>query len=101
MRVFHEELFGPAIVVHRVHSEDEAVELANDSVYGLGASIFCTNEARARTLAERLECGMVFINRTPDSEPDLPFGGIKKSGFGRELGPWGIGEFANLKLVRS
>ncbi|NKX51219.1 NAD-dependent succinate-semialdehyde dehydrogenase, partial [Arthrobacter deserti] len=100
MRVFHEELFGPAIVVYRVQDEDEAVELANNSVYGLGASVFCTDEQRAVQLAERLECGMVFINQAPDSEPDLPFGGIKKSGFGRELGPWGMGEFANLKLVR-
>lgn len=100
MRIFHEELFGPAVMVYRVQSEDEAVELANSSVYGLGASVFCTDEHRAVQLADRLECGMVFINRAPDSEPDLPFGGVKKSGFGRELGPWGMDEFANLKLVR-
>ncbi|MFD1210466.1 NAD-dependent succinate-semialdehyde dehydrogenase [Arthrobacter sp. GCM10027362] len=100
MRVFHEELFGPVIVVYRVASENEAVDLANNSVYGLGASVFCTDEQRAVALADRLECGMVFINRAPDSEPDLPFGGVKKSGFGRELGPWGLDEFANLKLVR-
>jgi succinate-semialdehyde dehydrogenase / glutarate-semialdehyde dehydrogenase len=100
MRAFREELFGPAIVVYPVRDEDEAVALANDSAYGLGASIFTTDEQRALDLAERLDCGMVFINQAPDSEPDLPFGGIKKSGFGRELGPWGMDEFANLKLVR-
>jgi succinate-semialdehyde dehydrogenase / glutarate-semialdehyde dehydrogenase len=100
MRVFHEELFGPAIVVYRVRSENDAVALANNSAYGLGASVFSADEERAVALADRLECGMVFINQAPDSEPDLPFGGIKKSGFGRELGPWGMDEFANLKLVR-
>lgn len=100
MRAFREELFGPAIVVYSARDEDEAVALANDSVYGLGASIFTTDEQRALELAEQLDCGMVFINQAPDSEPDLPFGGVKKSGFGRELGPWGMDEFANLKLVR-
>lgn len=100
MRAFREELFGPAIVIHKVTDADAAVALSNDSDYGLGASIFTGDEQRALELAERLDCGMVFINRAPDSEPDLPFGGIKKSGFGRELGPWGMDEFANLKLVR-
>lgn len=100
MRAFHEELFGPAIVIYQVRSEHEAVVLANSSEYGLGASIFSTDEQRALDVAEQLECGMVFVNRAPDSEPDLPFGGVKKSGYGRELGPWGISEFANLKLVR-
>lgn len=100
MRAFREELFGPVIIIHKATNEDEAVALANDSEYGLGASIFSADEPRALVLAERLDCGMVFINRAPDSEPDLPFGGVKKSGFGRELGAWGLDEFANLKLVR-
>lgn len=101
MRAFSEELFGPAFVIYRVENEDEAVALANGSDFGLGASIFCQDKQRALELAERLDCGMVFINRAPDSEPDLPFGGTKKSGYGRELGPWGLYEFANLKLIRS
>lgn len=100
MRAFREELFGPAIVVYRVESEDEAVRLANDSEFGLGASVFATDPDRAVAVAERLDCGMVFINRAGDTEPDLPFGGVKKSGFGRELGVWGMTEFANLKLIR-
>ncbi len=100
MTVFHEEVFGPVVVVHRVSDEDAAVELANDSPFGLGAAVFSQDEERARAVAERLDTGMVFVNGTEDSEPDLPFGGVRRSGFGRELGRLGIDEFANRKLIR-
>lgn len=100
MDLFHEEVFGPAIVVHTVRDADEAVALANDSVYGLGASVFATDEELAWSVAQRLDCGMVYLNTTEESEADLPFGGVKRSGFGRELGALGIDEFANHKLIR-
>ena len=100
MAVFHEEIFGPVVVVHGVPDVEAAVELANDSAYGLGAAVFSQDEELARSVAERLECGMVFVNGTEDSEADLPFGGVKRSGFGRELGTFGFDEFANHRLIR-
>ena len=100
MAVFHEEIFGPVVVVHGVPDVEAAVELANDSAYGLGAAVFSQDEELARSVAERLECGMVFVNSTEDSEADLPFGGVKRSGFGRELGTFGFDEFANHRLIR-
>ncbi len=100
MRIFREELFGPVAVVYRVDGEEEAVRLANDSAYGLGAVIQSTDLKRARRLATRLEAGMVHINEGPGSAAELPFGGIKRSGFGRELGRDGMEEFVNRKLVR-
>ena len=100
MRAFREELFGPAGVVYRVTDEDEAVELANNSPFGLSSSIFTKDTARAERLAARLEAGMVWINSTSKSAPDLPFGGVKASGVGRELARFGFNEFANKKLVR-
>jgi succinate-semialdehyde dehydrogenase/glutarate-semialdehyde dehydrogenase len=100
MDVFHEEVFGPVVVVHRVPDADAAIELANDSTFGLGAAVFSQDEALARSVAERLDCGMVFVNGVEDSEPDLPFGGVRRSGFGRELGAFGVDEFANRKLIR-
>ncbi|MGK0741591.1 NAD-dependent succinate-semialdehyde dehydrogenase [Leucobacter sp. Z1108] len=100
MRAWSEELFGPVGIVHKVASPDHAIELANDSPYGLGAAIFGGDSETARYVAERLEAGMVFIGGNTDSEPELPFGGIKLSGFGRELGPRGMDEFANKKLIR-
>lgn len=101
MRAWSEELFGPVGIVHRVSSPDEAIELANDSPFGLGAAIFGGDAETARYVAERLEAGMVFIGGNTDSEPELPFGGVKLSGFGRELGPRGMDEFANKKLIRT
>ena len=83
-----------------VADADEAVELANDSPYGLGAAVFGADDAQTRDVAQRLDVGMVFINSNTDSEPHLPFGGVKRSGYGRELGPLGIEEFANKKLIR-
>jgi succinate-semialdehyde dehydrogenase/glutarate-semialdehyde dehydrogenase len=99
MRAYHEELFGPVAVVHSVAGEDEAVELANDTPFGLGGSVFCADADRAQRVAARLESGMVWINRPALSRPELPFGGIKRSGYGRELGAPGIEEFANRKLI--
>jgi succinate-semialdehyde dehydrogenase/glutarate-semialdehyde dehydrogenase len=101
MRAFHEELFGPVAVVYRVKDADEAVELANSSPYGLGGSVFAGDADRAREVADRLESGMVFVNALTSSQADLPFGGVKRSGFGRELSELGISEFANRKLVRT
>jgi succinate-semialdehyde dehydrogenase/glutarate-semialdehyde dehydrogenase len=100
MRAYHEELFGPVAVVYQVADEDEAVALANDNPYGLGAAIFSRDLDRARRVAERLDSGMVWINHPTSSRPELPFGGIKCSGYGRELGDLGIHEFVNKKLIR-
>lgn len=86
--------------MYRVADEDEAVALANDSEYGLGGSIFCADTDRARRVAERIETGMVWINHPTSTQADLPFGGIKRSGYGRELGHLGMREFVNKKLVR-
>ena len=100
MDLFTEEVFGPVLVVHRAVSDDEAVELANRSPYGLGAAVFTSDDQRAADVAARLDVGMVFLNCVEDSEPDLPFGGVKQSGYGRELGGLGLLEFCNHKLVR-
>jgi succinate-semialdehyde dehydrogenase / glutarate-semialdehyde dehydrogenase len=101
MRVYHEELFGPVAVVYRVPDEDAAIELANATPFGLGGAVFCSDPDRARRVADRLECGMVWINSPVSSQADLPFGGVKRSGFGRELSDLGMREFANHKLVRT
>jgi succinate-semialdehyde dehydrogenase/glutarate-semialdehyde dehydrogenase len=101
MRAFSEELFGPVAVLYRVSSEDEAVELANNSAYGLGAVIQSTDLAKAAELADRLDAGMVYINEAPGTAAELPFGGIKRSGVGRELGKYGMDEFVNRKLIRT
>ncbi|NHN85424.1 aldehyde dehydrogenase family protein [Acetobacter musti] len=98
--VFYQEIFGPVAVVHKVASEHEAIELANDSPYGLGGSVFSRNIARAEKVAEQIETGMMFINTATAAAPELPFGGIKNSGFGRELSFLGIEEFINRKLIR-
>jgi succinate-semialdehyde dehydrogenase/glutarate-semialdehyde dehydrogenase len=99
MRAYSEELFGPVAVVYRVADDAEAVALANDSAYGLGGAVFAGDLARARDVADRIETGMVWINHPTASEPNLPFGGIKRSGYGRELSHIGATEFANRKLV--
>jgi succinate-semialdehyde dehydrogenase/glutarate-semialdehyde dehydrogenase len=100
MRAFREELFGPVAVVYQVDSVDEAIELANDSPYGLGSAVFTGDLDQADDVANRLDVGMVGLNTTVKSAPDLPFGGVKNSGIGRELGRFGLDEFANKKLVR-
>ncbi len=100
MRAHREELFGPVAVVYKVGSEDEAVTLANDSSYGLGASIQSGDRGEAERIANRLEAGMVTVNESSGSAAELPFGGVKRSGFGRELGKYGMDEFVNKKLIR-
>ncbi len=97
---YREEFFGPVALFFRVNSEKEAVALANDSDYGLGASVFTQDLARGQRVAARLDTGMVFINHPTWTAADLPFGGIKHSGYGRELSGLGIQEFVNKKLVR-
>ncbi len=99
MRAYHEELFGPAAVVYEVANEDEAVALANGSQFGLGGSVFSSDVERAKRVAERIESGMVWINHPTASLPNLPFGGVKRSGFGRELSRLGMTEFVNQKLI--
>jgi succinate-semialdehyde dehydrogenase / glutarate-semialdehyde dehydrogenase len=97
---YREEFFGPVALFFRVKNEDEAVALANDSDFGLGGSVFTQNVARGQRVASRLDTGMVFINHPTWTDADLPFGGIKHSGYGRELSSLGIQEFVNKKLVR-
>jgi succinate-semialdehyde dehydrogenase/glutarate-semialdehyde dehydrogenase len=99
MRVFREETFGPVAAVTRVPDDDTAIAMANDSEYGLGASVFSGDLVRARRVAERIDAGMVFINDIVVSDARLPFGGVKRSGYGRELGEWGIREFTDVKSV--
>ena len=101
MRAYREELFGPAAVVYKVSSADEAVELANSSSYGLGGAVFASDDALALDVADRLDVGMVWINQAEGGGPELPFGGTKRSGVGRELGPLGIDEFVNKKLIHT
>jgi len=99
MRAWHEELFGPVAVVYKVSSDEEALALANDTPYGLGGAVFSTDEERARRIAERIESGMTNVNAAAGEGADLPFGGVKRSGFGRELGPLGMDEFVNKRLL--
>ena len=100
MDLYREELFGPAGVVYRVADEDEAVRVANDTPFGLGSYVFTTDAAQAERVADRIEAGMVYVNLVLADEPGLPFGGIKRSGTGRELGLLAAEEFVNKKLVR-
>jgi succinate-semialdehyde dehydrogenase / glutarate-semialdehyde dehydrogenase len=93
------EFFGPVASFYFVDTEDEAIELANATPFGLGASVFTSDVGRARQVARQIESGMVFINQPAWTAPELPFGGIKNSGFGRELSELGFGEFVNRKLV--
>ncbi|RAX50008.1 NAD-dependent succinate-semialdehyde dehydrogenase [Arthrobacter sp. AQ5-05] len=99
MRAYTEELFGPVAVLYKVSGDAEAVALANSSAYGLGASIQTEDMDRAHSIARQLEVGMVSINQTSGSAAELPFGGVKRSGVGRELGKYGMEEFVNRKLV--
>ena len=96
---YYQEFFGPVAQVFVVEDDDAVVAQANDSHFGLGGSIFSGDTDRARKLASRIETGMVFINTTTTSMPELPFGGVKRSGYGRELSDVGIKEFVNRKLV--
>jgi succinate-semialdehyde dehydrogenase/glutarate-semialdehyde dehydrogenase len=97
---FRDEFFGPVAMFFRVKDEDAAIALANDSDFGLGGSVFTRDVERGKRVASRVETGMMFINNIDWTDPELPFGGIKDSGYGRELGDMGIQQFVNKKLVR-
>jgi succinate-semialdehyde dehydrogenase/glutarate-semialdehyde dehydrogenase len=97
---YHEEFFGPVAVVHRVADEDAAVELANDTTFGLGSYVFTTDPDQAERVADRIEAGMVYVNLVGADSPELPFGGVKRSGTARELGTIAADEFSNRKLIR-
>jgi succinate-semialdehyde dehydrogenase/glutarate-semialdehyde dehydrogenase len=98
MRAYREELFGPVAVVYSVASDEEALELANDSDYGLGGAVFSSDPERATRIASRLEVGMSNVNTPAGEGAEVPFGGVKRSGFGRELGPLGMDEFVNKRM---
>ena len=98
---FRDEFFGPVVLFFRVKDEAAAIALANDSDFGLGGSVFTKDLARAKRVASQVDTGMMFINNIDWSDAELPFGGIKYSGYGRELGNMGIQEFVNKKLIRT
>jgi succinate-semialdehyde dehydrogenase/glutarate-semialdehyde dehydrogenase len=98
-RAYHEELFGPVATVIRATDEDEAIHIANDTRFGLGSSIWSGDSVHAEKIAQQVHAGSSFINGMVRSDPRLPFGGIKSSGFGRELSSHGIREFVNVKSV--
>jgi succinate-semialdehyde dehydrogenase/glutarate-semialdehyde dehydrogenase len=99
MPAFDQETFGPVAAVVRAKDESDAIRLANDSTFGLGASLWTQDRARAERLAAQIEAGAIFVNGIVKSDPRLPFGGIKRSGYGRELSEYGIREFVNIKSV--
>jgi succinate-semialdehyde dehydrogenase/glutarate-semialdehyde dehydrogenase len=99
MPAYHEETFGPVAAVIRVKDSEDALRVANDTDFGLGSSIWTANVERAKQLAERVEAGLVFINGMVASDARLPFGGVKRSGYGRELSSYGIREFTNIQTV--
>lgn len=101
MDAYSEEIFGPVAVIHGVDSDDEAIALANDVGFGLSGSVWGSDIEHAQQLADRLEVGMAYVNEHGTTLPGLPFGGVKRSGFGRELGRWGMGEFVNTRLRRT
>lgn len=101
MPTYDQELFGPVASVYVVKDEKEAIQVANDSSYGLGGSVYTKDIDRARHVAEQVDTGMMFINQPTNSQAELPFGGTKQSGYGRELSHLGILEFVNKKLIHA
>jgi len=99
MKVFREEVFGPFVVIVSFKDEEEALALANDTTYGLGSAIFTKDIVKAHRLARKVEAGMVWINSSQDSDFRIPFGGVKQSGIGRELGQAGLEAYTNQKSV--
>lgn len=97
---YSQEIFGPVLCIFAVKDEAQAIELANDTLFGLGGTVFGTDTARAVAVARQIDSGMVYINHTTGIAPELPFGGTKNSGYGREQSPSGIHEFVNEKLIR-
>ena len=98
--VYREELFGPIAMVFKTSSEEDAVTIANDTPFGLGSYLFTTDAKQAARVADEIDAGMVFVNGVLLDGAELPFGGTKRSGFGRELGRYGADEFVNKKLIR-
>ena len=98
--VYGEEFFGPVAMVFKVSSEEEAINLGNDTDFVLGSYVFTNDPDQALRVADGLDTGMVYVNGVGADSAELPFGGVKRSGFGRELGRYGIEEFINKKLIR-
>ncbi|KAI0521965.1 aldehyde dehydrogenase [Xylaria bambusicola] len=99
MKIWKEEIFGPVVVIAKFTNEEEAIALANDTTYGLGAAVFTTNLEKAHRVAAEIEAGMVWVNSSQDCDPRVPFGGVKQSGIGRELGEAGLDAYSQIKAV--
>jgi len=99
MASYSEELFGPVATLIEAQDDDEAVRIANDTPFGLGSAVFSASRKRALAVADQLDAGSCFINSMVKSDPRLPFGGVKQSGYGRELARYGIREFVNIKSL--
>jgi aldehyde dehydrogenase (NAD(P)+) len=99
MKIFREEIFGPCVAIVAFSAEEEAIQLANDTTYGLGSALFTKDLVRAHRVAREIEAGMVWINSSNDSDFRIPFGGVKQSGIGRELGEAGLAPYCNTKAI--
>ena len=99
MKIYREEVFGPFAVIASFKTEEEALQMANDTTYGLGSAVFTQDLTKAHRVARNIEAGMVWINSSQDSDYRIPFGGVKQSGIGRELGEAGLAAYTNSKAV--